>query len=363
VAAPESGTPGTQQPGLAMTTLDGILISVNDVLLKMWGYPGPGELLGRPIDVLWECAGETPALWRVLESQGGCTHDLDARRCDGTPFCVRFAANVVLGAEGRPTRVLATFLDVTEQKQEEAALRRQAHDLEAYAQMVAHDLSNPLARVIGYAEFLEAEPDAFSPAELAHYLRLVAEAGRQASNTLKELLLLARVRRAEGLLVKPLDMGAIVGQVLERMDLLIEEYRPEIELPECWPEVVGHRPWVEQVWENYLSNAFRYGGPRPRVVLGWDSEPSVASPAAQSSLHRFWVRDSGPGIPREKWGQLFVPFSRLSPRASGGHGLGLSIARQIVEKLGGEVGVESQLGAGSTFWFTLPKRGGCSVDT
>jgi signal transduction histidine kinase len=69
---------------------------------------------------------------------------------------------------------------------------------------------------------------------------------------------------------------------------------------------------------------------------------------------RFWVRDNGPGLSPEAQARLFTPFTRLDQARLQGYGLGLSIVRRIVEKLGGQVGVESQVGAGSTFWFTLP---------
>ena len=355
-------TSSANRPAIAMTTPEGTLISVNDVLLRMWGYATPGEVLGRPLGVLWQCPEETAALWQVLESEGRCDHQLEACRSDGTRFWVSFSASTVLGEEGERTRVLASFVDVTRQKQEEAALRRHVSELDAYAQMVAHELSNPLARVIGYAEMLRAEVDQFSHAELELYLQRILEAGFQADRTIKELLLLARLGHLEEPPVSPLDMDDTVRPVLERMEPQIDRYRPEIVLPESWPEVVGHTTLVEHVWENYLSNAFKYGGSPPHVVVGWDPVFTPDGAAARESI-RFWVRDNGPGIPEEKWSQLFQPFTRLSPGAGGGQGLGLSIARTIVEKLGGQVGVESELGKGSTFWFTLPKCGGCSLDT
>jgi len=82
-----------------------------------------------------------------------------------------------------------------------------------------------------------------------------------------------------------------------------------------------------------------------------------AAVSDEAGVVRFWVRDSGPGVSPEDQERLFTPFTRLDqPRAGrpAGHGLGLSIVRRIVEKLGGQVGVESEIGAGSVFWFTLP---------
>jgi signal transduction histidine kinase len=109
---------------------------------------------------------------------------------------------------------------------------------------------------------------------------------------------------------------------------------------------MGHGPWVEQVWINYISNALKYGGSPPYVELG---------AAAQSDgMVRFYVHDNGQGISPEEQAQLFQEFIRLGQTRAGGHGLGLSIVRRIVEKLGGEVGVESEIGQGSIFSFTLP---------
>ena len=100
------------------------------------------------------------------------------------------------------------------------------------------------------------------------------------------------------------------------------------------------------MWANYLSNAIKYGGPSPRVELG-------ATEQADGKV-RFWVRDNGPGIPAEKQAGLFRSFTRLDQARAKGHGLGLSIVQRIVEKLGGQVGVESEVGRGSVFAFSLP---------
>ena len=100
------------------------------------------------------------------------------------------------------------------------------------------------------------------------------------------------------------------------------------------------------MWVNYLSNGIKYGGRPPRVELGATVQPD--------GMVRFWVRDNGPGILLEEQARLFTLFTRLDQVQVKGHGLGLSIARRIVEKLGGQVGTESEIGQGSVFSFTLP---------
>jgi signal transduction histidine kinase len=118
------------------------------------------------------------------------------------------------------------------------------------------------------------------------------------------------------------------------------------------------------VWANYLVNALKYGGRPPRVELGF-GELATPIPGAkrdgkrrigEPAQIRFWVRDNGPGIAPEDQARLFTPFTRLDQVRAKGHGLGLSIVRRIVERLGGQVGVESHgvPSQGSEFFFTLP---------
>jgi two-component system, sensor histidine kinase and response regulator len=164
---------------------------------------------------------------------------------------------------------------------------------------------------------------------------------------IKELLLLAEVRKT-GIELQPLHMGSIVQEARCRLANVIDSTHAEF-LPAViseWPVARGYAPWVEEVWANYLSNAMKYGGQPPRLELG--------AIALQDGMVRFWVRDNGRGIPPEQCARLFTPFTRLDPDRAAGHGLGLSTVRRIVEKLGGQVAVESVAGEGSVFSFTLP---------
>ncbi len=153
-------------------------------------------------------------------------------------------------------------------------------------------------------------------------------------------------------------MAAIVAEAEERVSDLIEQTKAIITTPieSVWPIVLGHPAWVEEVWVNYLSNACKYGGldgRPPHITLGAAPPPPSA---IGEGLIRFWMRDAGRGLTPDDRARLFTPFTRLEQARATGHGLGLSIVRRIVEKLGGEVGVESDgvAGHGSTFYFTLP---------
>jgi PAS domain S-box-containing protein len=257
---------------------------------------------------------------------------------------------------------LIALHDITARKQVEEALQQYARDLEAsnveldaFAHTVAHDLKNPLTTLAGFGDLLEEKHSAMSGEQLAESAHNIARSARRMVNIIDELLLLASVRQMEEVPTTLLDMTAIVTPAQDRLMDLIVACQGEIILPPVWPMAVGYAPWIEEVWVNYLSNALKYGGNPPQIELGFDVAKEAVDQFPNFQI-RFWVRDNGPGLTPEEQGRLFTPFTRLDQVRAKGHGLGLSIVRRIVEKLGGQVGVESEVGWGSTFWFTLPGR-------
>lgn len=245
----------------------------------------------------------------------------------------------------------ATALELTneELRKSENRLREQAADLmerneelDAFARTVAHDLKSLVGVILTHARTVTSIQEL--PREHASsLLDRIAETASDLAGIVDNLLLLARVRKEE-VPRHRLDMPDHVMAVQKRLSEMIHAHEAEVYLGPAWPSAVGYGPWVEEVWANYLTNALKYGGPRPRVELG--------GAMAENGSARFWVRDHGQGIAEEDRTTLFVPFRRLG--IGRGHGLGLSIVLQIVDKLGGEVGVESGAGKGSLFWFTLP---------
>ncbi len=242
-----------------------------------------------------------------------------------------------------------------------AELQRYSQDLEtrneelsAFAHTVAHDIKSPLGTLLSCADLLAERYADLAPEQRQQLSRDVVSIGYKINNIIDELLLMAEVRKGDVVLT-PLDTGRIVRDAQTRVAPLITETQAALVIPETWPVALGHGPWVEEVWVNYLSNAIKYGGDPeagvpPHVVLGYDE--AVGSDGR--TFVRFWVRDNGPGIKEAAQTHLFAPFTRLNQARAQGHGLGLSIVRRIVDKLGGDVNVESQVGQGSTFSFTLP---------
>jgi signal transduction histidine kinase len=228
------------------------------------------------------------------------------------------------------------------------ALKAANAELDTFAHTVAHDLQNPLGLIIGYSDYLIENFSETEPDQLLKILQTIRKTGQKMSNITEELLLLASVRKGS-LKLEPLNMAEIVEQVQQRLAFMIQEYQAEILLPESWPVAQGYAPWIEEVWANYLSNGLKYGGRPPHLELGASLQ--------EERLIRFWIRDNGSGLTPEAQAQLFTQFTRLDATRATGHGLGLSIVKRIVEKLGGQVRVESTgvPGEGSVFSFTLPR--------
>jgi signal transduction histidine kinase/DNA-binding response OmpR family regulator len=229
-------------------------------------------------------------------------------------------------------------------RQRTVQLQARNEELDAFAHSVAHDLKAPVSSIVGFAGVLEEGYAQMSGEELRRYLQIMGRNGRKMARIIDGLLLLAGVRKME-VKMRPLDMASIVAEAMQRLAGMIEESQAEVVLPDTWPVSLGYGLWVEEVWVNYLSNGLKYGGRPPRVELG--------ATAQSDGMVRFWIRDNGPGLTPEVQTQLFIPFRRLDRLRAEGHGLGLSIVRRIVEKLGGQVGVESEVGRGSVFSFTL----------
>lgn len=247
-------------------------------------------------------------------------------------------------------KVLKQWEDKQARQRAEAELRQYAADLEAqnaeldaFAHTVAHDLKTPLSNIILFSQLL-LEQDGMSEEEQQLYFPIILQQAEKMTDIIDALLKLAEVRQKE-IETEPLEMMVLAFDAQKRVDTLIWKHNVQLVYPQSWPQALGYGPWIEEVWANYLSNAIKYGGEPPHIELGATVLPD--------KMVRFWVKDNGPGISEEDQARLFTPFTQLK-HTNKGHGLGLSIVQRIIDKCGGQVGCESQIGLGSTFWFTLP---------
>jgi PAS domain S-box-containing protein len=332
---------------VVITDTEGRIEYVNPKFTSLTGYSSD-EVLGENPRILK--SGEHPrefyeGLWTTILAGREWRGELHNRKKNGELFWELSSVSPVRDREGNITHFVAVKEDVTERKQLEEERERLISELDAFSHTVAHDLKNPLSAVLGFAELLTAKDVELSQKDVRESLQAIHQSARKMNSIIEELLLLAGVRKTDVERL-PVEMAAVVSGALHRLSHMTAEYAPEIVLPDAWPVVLGHGPWLEEVWANYLSNAMKYGGKPPRLELGADTTDGKA---------RFWVTDNGPGLTPEQQSRLFVPFIRLHQVRATGQGLGLSIVRRIMYKLGGEAWVESEPGKGSRFGFSLPR--------
>lgn len=238
--------------------------------------------------------------------------------------------------------------DITERKKNERERERLVATLDAYSHTVAHDLRNPVSVIRGYLELADMSLSA-GDSRAGYYVEQAQKSIQTMTGIINLLLLLATLRSADELEFQPLDMPALVQHVLDRLVFDIERTQAQIHVQEDLPAAYGYANWVKEVWLNYLSNAMKYGGSPPIIHIRSELDPN------NLSMVRYSVQDNGVGITREEQSQLFQKFNRLDRHSEiEGHGLGLLIVRQMVERMGGRVGVQSKPNEGSTFYFVLP---------
>lgn len=327
------------------------------------------EILGQKLArAIGQPAGSVLQPWTALTKQYEEQHNTQAEiALAGLEQLRHFDLRIseLTDRRGEYSGRLIVLRDITERKLAEQALQQYTArleasnaELDAFAHTVAHDLKTPLTSLLGFAMLLNQRATRWPPERIQSNTADIIQTGMKMNDIINELLLLADVRRSESLEYRPLDMRSIVTEAQWRLAAALEERRGRLSMPSEWPIVYGHGPWVEEVWVNYISNALKYGGNPPEVELGYFFHNGGDPVRIPERSVKFWVRDNGPGLTPEEQQRLFTQFTRLHTTRAQGHGLGLSIVQRIVERLGGEVGVDSRGGHGSLFWFTLPTAPG-----
>jgi signal transduction histidine kinase len=274
---------------------------------------------------------------------------------------------VVRDANQRVTHYNGYIIDITERKRiederaqlqvREQAARAEvaaAQDLaqlkSAFINAVSHDLRNPLTAIKGYAEFFEDEMGGPVTDEQRDYIAQILKGTKRLEFLVNDLLDAARSEAGTfSLHLEQADFRAKVQEVIKGLGPQAHEAGLSLEA-EFSPEALSlimDPERIERVLDNLLANAIKFtpAGGRIRVRAGLEGD-----------WLRCEVEDSGVAIAPEDLSKLFKPFSQLEAgkKEKGGTGLGLSISKTIVEEHGGSIGVCSEVGKGSTFWFTLP---------
>jgi len=243
-------------------------------------------------------------------------------------------------------------------KKIQADLEQKIAELNAFGHTVAHDLKNPLMVINVSIGALVKEFEQNENPKTKKMMAFIQSGTVHMRNIIEGLLLFAGLRKIDSDKFVTFSVSQCVDDALKRMEYFIEHDNVTISKPDSWPSVSGYAPWITEVWVNYINNAIKYGGNpaqkiAPVIELGYDLPGTFACNYPHHL--RFWVKDNGEGVKKEQAASLFKEFSRLHTSGHEGHGVGLSIVKAVVEKLNGTVGVESNEGSGSRFYFTLPQ--------
>jgi light-regulated signal transduction histidine kinase (bacteriophytochrome) len=259
-----------------------------------------------------------------------------------------------------------------EAEQAEEALRVQAEELtlsnaelEQFAYVASHDLQEPLRAISGYLQLLERRyRDELDESAGTYIDRSVAATARM-KTMITDLLTFSRVG-THGKPFVPVDSAVALQQAMDNLHTATEESGAQV-THDSLPTVMADASQLVQLFQNLLGNAIKFrGAGRPQIRVSAQFVPAQAGGEGQGggSTHegaahwRFSVQDNGIGIEPEYAERIFVIFQRLHSREDyPGTGIGLAVCHKIVSRHGGRIWVESEPGAGSTFFFTLPDKG------
>jgi signal transduction histidine kinase len=215
--------------------------------------------------------------------------------------------------------------------------------------IVSHELRNPLTSVLGYTSLLLKRD--FEKAQVKHYLEIIQQQGNRLSSLIDHFLESESVEAGRfEINLEPFDLKPLLVEEAKLVADKVVNHRVEVTIDVAALPVRGDRERLAQVFANLLGNAVKYSPEGGLVEVGGKIGDGLVT---------VYVRDQGIGIPDEHQPQIFTKFFRADARASGiaGTGLGLSVAREIIEAHGGRIDFRSQAGAGSYFWFELPVDG------
>ncbi len=335
---------------------DGVIKLVNTQTEKLFGYRRD-ELIGQPVEVM------VPESLRALHERHraafsarphirmGPGLELRARRGDGSEFPAEISLGPLDLEEG-PV-VSATIRDVTERKKVEdqlavqtAELARSNADLQQFAYLASHDLQEPLRHVSVFVDKLAESYQGALDERGRRYIGYVVDGAARMRQLIDGLLEFSRGRRST-VQLQPVDLATVFSAAALAVSVRAEEVNAVVAGPDL-PQVLGDGDLLYRLFVNLLSNALKFGrtGRPPRI--------DVSARPIEKDWWEIVVSDNGIGIPPDSRELAFEVFGRLHGNDYPGTGIGLSVARRIVEAHGGAIGLGESAAGGTEVRFTLP---------
>lgn len=288
------------------------------------------------------------------------TRELRFKCADGSYKTVFDKLIILYNNDGKPLKIVGAMQDITERKQHELAiqelneqLNKRAQqlttsntELERFAYVASHDLQEPLRMVSSFLQLLQKKYDGQLDETATQYIDYAVNGADRMKRLIMDLLEYSRVGTNRDKLVET-DMGEIVTQLLGTFAGKIHETGAKIKV-QLMPVVKANKTQMAQLLQNLVSNAFKYNTSAvPEIEIGCEEKEDV---------WQFFVKDNGIGIDPKFFDKVFVIFQRLHNKNQfSGTGIGLAICKKIIEKHGGNIWIESSVGNGSTFFFTIKK--------
>jgi PAS domain S-box-containing protein len=335
-------------------SLDGVVTSWNAAAERIFGYRAE-EMIGQPILRLIpdDRHDEEQRILERLRRGERVDHFETVRRTkDGRLLDVSLTSSPLRNEQGTIIGASKIARNITARKQAEdartrllAEVQRVNEELEQFAYIVSHDLNEPLRTITNFLQLLTRRLPSSLDAEATEYLAFVEGGAQRLHHLLADLLAYTRAG-GQSPEVAAVDGNALVARVVPDLQLAIAESGATI-TQDPLPTVLGDGARLGQVVQNLIGNALKFRGPAPPQIH--------VSAQRDGQQWRFAVRDNGIGIDPAQAGQLFRVFRRLHTRTKyPGTGIGLAICKKIIEQHGGRIWVESEVGKGATFFFTLP---------